>query len=85
MGRWQAAGEIQIRALLPEGYEDTGSLTNAVMRVARSGPGASKNAATSSLPGDRSPVPAAWSDEAAQCGGAGSSGADSSGEDSSAR
>lgn len=27
MGRWQVMGEIQIRAVLPEEYEDTGSLT----------------------------------------------------------
>ena len=78
MGRWQAVGEIQIRALLLEGYEDTGRLTNALTRVARSGSRASKNAATVSLLRDRSPVPAAWSDQAAQCGSAGSSGVDSS-------
>ena len=34
MGRWQAVGEIQVRALLPGGYEDTGSLINALTRVA---------------------------------------------------
>jgi len=49
MGRWQAVGEIQIRALFPEGCEDTGSLTNALTRVACSGPGASKNAADTVL------------------------------------
>jgi hypothetical protein len=35
MGRWQAVGEIQIGALVPEGYEDSGSLINALTRVAR--------------------------------------------------
>jgi len=45
MGRWQAVGEIQIRALFPEGYEDTGSLINA-LRTWRARAGASRNAAT---------------------------------------
>jgi hypothetical protein len=85
MGRWQAVGEIQIRALLREGYEDTGGLINAFTCVARSGPGAPQNAAAASLLCDRSPVPAAWSGQAAECGCAGSSGAGSSGKDSSAR
>jgi len=35
VGRWQAVGEIQIGALVPEGYEDSGSLINALTRVAR--------------------------------------------------
>ena len=35
MGRWPAVGEIQIRAVVPEGYEDSGSLINALARVAR--------------------------------------------------
>src|SRR5271156_4302445 len=35
MGRWQAVGEIQIGELVPEGYEDSGSLINALTRVAR--------------------------------------------------
>ena len=35
LGRWQAVGEIQIGALVPEGYEDSGSLINALTRVAR--------------------------------------------------
>ena len=35
MGRWQAVGEIQIRALVAGGYEGTGGLTNAFTCVAR--------------------------------------------------
>jgi hypothetical protein len=35
IGRWQAVGEIQIGALVPDGYEDSGSLINALTRVAR--------------------------------------------------
>ena len=35
MGCWQAVGEIQIGALVPEGYGDGGSLVNALTRVAR--------------------------------------------------
>jgi hypothetical protein len=35
MGCWQAVGEIQIGALVPEGYGDSGSLINALTRVAR--------------------------------------------------
>ena len=84
MGRWQAVGEIQIRVLLGEGYGDTGSLIDALARVARSGPGAPENAAALSLLCGCSPVPAAWSGQAAQCGSAGSPGAGSSGRDSSA-
>ena len=57
MGRWRAVGEIQVRALQPEGYEDTGSLISALMRVARPGPRVWKDAATLSLLPDRSPVP----------------------------
>jgi hypothetical protein len=68
-----------------EGYEDTGGLIKALTCVARSGPGASKNAAALSVLRDRSLVPAAWSSQAAQCGSAGSSGGDSCGKDSSAR
>jgi hypothetical protein len=49
MGRWQAVGEIQVRVLLPEGYKDTGSLIDALARLARSGPEASENAAALSL------------------------------------
>ena len=85
MGRWQAVGEIQIRALFREGYEDAGSLMHALTRVARSGRGASNKAAALCLLGDRSPVRAAWSGQAAQWGSAGLWGVDSSGEDSSAR
>jgi len=71
--------------LLREGYEDTGSLMNALARVARSGPRVWENAATLSLLRDRSRVPAMWSDQAAPCGSTGSSGVDSSGKDFSAR
>jgi hypothetical protein len=35
MGRWQAVGEIQIGALVPEGYEGSGSLINALARLVR--------------------------------------------------
>jgi hypothetical protein len=35
MGRWQVVGEIQIGALVPEGYEDGGSLINGLTRVVR--------------------------------------------------
>jgi len=35
MGRWQAVGEIQIRALAAEGYEDASGLINAFTSVAR--------------------------------------------------
>ena len=35
MGRWQAVGEIQTGALVPEGYEGSGRLINALTRVAR--------------------------------------------------
>jgi hypothetical protein len=35
MGRWQAVGEVQIRALVPAGYKDSGSLIDALARVAR--------------------------------------------------
>jgi hypothetical protein len=52
---------------------------------ARSGRRASKNAAALSLLRDRSRVLAAWSDQAAQRGSAGSSGVDSSGKDFPAR
>ena len=35
VGGWQAVGEIRIGALVREGYEDSGSLVNALTRVAR--------------------------------------------------
>jgi hypothetical protein len=35
VGRWLAVGEIQVGALVPEGYEDSGSLISALARVAR--------------------------------------------------
>ena len=35
MGRWQAVGEIQIRALVAEGYENAGGLINAFTCGAR--------------------------------------------------
>jgi hypothetical protein len=35
MGRWQAVGGIQVGALVPEGYEDSGGLISALTRVAR--------------------------------------------------
>jgi hypothetical protein len=60
-------------------------LTCGAAFVAPSGPGASKNAASLSLLRDRSPVPAAWSGQAAQCASAGSSEVHSSGKDPSAR
>ena len=85
MGRWQAVGEIRIRALLSEVCEDTGGLICALARAARPGPRASKNAAALSLLRDCSLVPAARSGQAAQRGSAGSPAVDSSAKDSSAR
>jgi hypothetical protein len=76
-------GEIRIGALVREGYEDSGSLVNALRRVARWARGRRRMLRPRpccDLPGSCCVVRSA-----AQCGSAGSSGAGFSGEVSSAR